>query len=103
MITRCTNCGCEDLEVVEYGPELPELIYASDGAVWGRHGPSSGMWWYGSTKAVMWEQLVRMARGEQAHESDVAGHLIGQFPWGPWVGANYGADHQAILDRLGVA
>jgi hypothetical protein len=100
-VIRCRDCGCEDVEAVEFGPELPDLIYASDGTVWGQHGRGA-LWWYGSTKAVLWSTLVRMRDGVGPSPSQVAGdHLTNQFPWGPWEGANYGADHQAILERLG--
>lgn len=100
MIRRCANCGCEDVELVEYGPELPDLIYAHDGTVWG-HRPSGGqVWWYGSSKLVTWSQLLRMARGAEPLTQFDRDHC--DFPWGPWVGASYGDDHAAILEQLGV-
>lgn len=101
MITRCRNCGCEDLEVVELGPELPDLIYDRDGTAWARTWAGGGrMWWYGSDRAISWRALVQMRAGElpYGYEPGARQRLFNRFPLGPWAGAMYGDQPPLIED-----
>jgi hypothetical protein len=97
VIIRCHDCGSDFCEPVEFGPDLPELIVDGDGRVWGHRRPGGGMWWFGSTKAVTWSQLVRMRAGGPRHDFEESG-LMSWFPWGPWAGFNYGDPTPMLLD-----
>ena len=89
---ECIHVDCTGEERCLYvpepiGPRFPELVLDREGRWWRSHS-GGGVWWYGSSRLVTWNALRRMLDGlEPLLPSDTK---EGAFPWGPWVGADYG-------------